>query len=78
MVVLAHPQSVQPHLVGLFFCFFAFILATFSSSRHTGIPMDLLAGIGYACAGLLAVLAAVLLGMAYRLGLLYQLWHKVG
>ncbi|XP_069653660.1 2-hydroxyacyl-CoA lyase 2 [Haliaeetus albicilla] len=39
--------------------------------------MDLLAGIGYACAGLLAVLAAVLLGMAYRLGLLYQLWHKV-
>lgn len=59
-------------------CFFASILATFSSSRHTGIPMDLLAGIGYACAGLLAVLAAVLLGMAYRLGLLYQLWHKVG
>ncbi|XP_052654927.1 2-hydroxyacyl-CoA lyase 2 [Harpia harpyja] len=39
--------------------------------------MDLLAGIGYACAGLLAVLAAALLGMAYRLGLLYQLWHKV-
>ncbi|XP_019326140.1 PREDICTED: acetolactate synthase-like protein [Aptenodytes forsteri] len=39
--------------------------------------MDLLAGIGCACAGLLAVLAAALLGVAYRLGLLYQLWHKV-
>ncbi|KAM6188625.1 2-hydroxyacyl-CoA lyase 2 [Sarcoramphus papa] len=39
--------------------------------------MDLLAGIGCACAGLLVVLAAALLGVAYRLGLLYQLWHKV-
>lgn len=39
--------------------------------------MDLLAGIGCACAGLLAVLAAALLGVAYRLGLLYQLRHKV-
>ncbi|KAM9263949.1 2-hydroxyacyl-CoA lyase 2 [Morus bassanus] len=39
--------------------------------------MDLLAGIGCACAGLLAVLAAALLGLAYRLGLLYQLLHKV-
>ncbi|XP_064293240.1 2-hydroxyacyl-CoA lyase 2 [Phalacrocorax carbo] len=37
--------------------------------------MDLLTGIG--CAGLLAALAAALLGLAYRLGLLYQLWHKV-
>ncbi|XP_009889205.1 PREDICTED: acetolactate synthase-like protein [Charadrius vociferus] len=39
--------------------------------------MDLLAGISVACAGLLAVLAAALLAAAYRLGLLYQLWHKV-
>ncbi|KAM9214382.1 LOW QUALITY PROTEIN: 2-hydroxyacyl-CoA lyase 2 [Leptosomus discolor] len=36
--------------------------------------MDLLAGIACACAGLLA---AALLGAAYRLGLLYRLCHKV-
>ncbi|XP_026704631.1 acetolactate synthase-like protein [Athene cunicularia] len=36
--------------------------------------MDLLVGIGCASAGLLA---AALLGVAYRLGLLYQLCHKV-
>ncbi|KAM6394828.1 2-hydroxyacyl-CoA lyase 2 [Rhynochetos jubatus] len=39
--------------------------------------MDLLTGIGCACAGVLAVLVAALLGLAYRLGLLYQLRHKV-
>ncbi|KAM6037607.1 LOW QUALITY PROTEIN: 2-hydroxyacyl-CoA lyase 2 [Theristicus caerulescens] len=39
--------------------------------------MDFLTGIGCACAGLLVVLTAALLGAAYRLGLLYQLWHKV-
>ncbi|XP_009641251.1 2-hydroxyacyl-CoA lyase 2 [Egretta garzetta] len=38
--------------------------------------MDLLAAIGCACAGLLAVLAVTLLVVVYRLGLLYQLWHK--
>ena len=40
--------------------------------------MDLLAGIGCACAGLAALLAVALLAVAHRLGLLYQLWHKVG
>ncbi|XP_075302126.1 LOW QUALITY PROTEIN: 2-hydroxyacyl-CoA lyase 2 [Opisthocomus hoazin] len=39
--------------------------------------MDLLAGIGCACAGLAALLAVALLAVAHRLGLLYQLWHKV-
>uniref|UniRef100_A0A8D0FAL0 2-hydroxyacyl-CoA lyase 2 n=1 Tax=Strix occidentalis caurina TaxID=311401 RepID=A0A8D0FAL0_STROC len=48
--------------------------ATFSSSWRSGIPMDLLVGIGCAGAGLVAV---ALLGVAYRLGLLYQLCHKV-
>uniref|UniRef100_A0A8C8B637 IlvB acetolactate synthase like n=1 Tax=Otus sunia TaxID=257818 RepID=A0A8C8B637_9STRI len=46
----------------------------FSSSWCSGIPMDLLVGIGCAGAGLLV---AALLGAAYRLGLLYQLCHKV-
>ncbi|XP_056181845.1 2-hydroxyacyl-CoA lyase 2 isoform X1 [Falco biarmicus] len=47
------------------------------SSLAPGIPMDLLAGIACACTGLLAALAAALLLVAHRLGLLYQLWHKV-
>ncbi|XP_053907906.1 2-hydroxyacyl-CoA lyase 2 isoform X1 [Cuculus canorus] len=41
-------------------------------------PMDLLGGLGCACAGLLAAAAAAaLVALGHRLGLLHQLWYKV-
>uniref|UniRef100_A0A803Y4G0 Uncharacterized protein n=1 Tax=Meleagris gallopavo TaxID=9103 RepID=A0A803Y4G0_MELGA len=42
------------------------------------ITMDLLTAAGCAVAVLLVTMTVALLGVAHRLGLLYQLFHKVG
>ena len=50
-----------------------------SPSPHVlSITMDLLTAVGCAVAVLLVTTAVALLGAAHHLGLLYQLFHKVG
>lgn len=49
-----------------------------TSCPFPSVPMGLLTLIGCICAGLLAATAVALLVVAYRLGLLYRLLHKVG
>ena len=50
-----------------------------SPSPHVlSISMDLLTAVGCAVAVLLVTTAVALLGAAHHLGLLYQLFHKVG